>query len=56
MNKNIGIIGFGNMGSSLAERIKSAYKVYVFDKDTRKTKKSLPDRNSPGYPGLSKML
>lgn len=36
--KNIGIIGFGNMGSSLAERIKSAYRVYVFDKDNSKTK------------------
>ena len=38
MNKNIGIIGFGNMGSSLAERIKSEYRVYVFDKDNNKTK------------------
>src|SRR3989338_288297 len=36
--KNIGIIGFGNMGSSLAERIKSEYRVYVFDKDNNKTK------------------
>lgn len=34
----IGIIGFGNMGSSIAERIKSKYDVFVFDKDKSKTK------------------
>lgn len=38
MNKNIGIIGFGNMGSSLAERVKPEYKVYVFDRDEHKTR------------------
>jgi len=37
MKKNIGIIGFGNMGSSIAERIKPKYKVWVFDKDKNKT-------------------
>ena len=35
--KRIGIIGFGNMGSAIAERIKSTYKVSVFDKDRNKT-------------------
>lgn len=33
----IGIIGYGNMGSAIAERIKSKYKVFVFDKDKSKT-------------------
>jgi pyrroline-5-carboxylate reductase len=36
--KKIGIIGYGNMGSAIAERIKSAYEVIVFDKDISKTK------------------
>lgn len=36
--KRIGIIGYGNMGSAIAERIKSRYAVYVFDKDINKTK------------------
>jgi len=35
--KTIGIIGFGNMGSAIAESIKSRYKVFVFDKDKNKT-------------------
>lgn len=33
----IGIIGYGNMGSAIAERIKSAYAVSIFDKDKAKT-------------------
>ncbi|MBM3249248.1 MAG: pyrroline-5-carboxylate reductase [Candidatus Omnitrophica bacterium] len=33
----IGIIGFGNMGSAIAERIKKDYRVLVFDKDASKT-------------------
>lgn len=37
MYKTIGIIGFGNMGSAIAERIKTQYQVYVFDKDKEKT-------------------
>jgi len=37
-DKKIGIIGFGNMGSVIAERIKSKYEVTVFDKDSDKTK------------------
>ncbi len=36
--KTIGIIGFGNMGSAIAERIKTKYQVFVFDKDETKTK------------------
>jgi pyrroline-5-carboxylate reductase len=38
MRKRIGIIGFGNMGSAIAERIKDKYEVAVFDKDKKKTK------------------
>ncbi len=36
--QEIGIIGFGNMGSAIGERIKNTYKVFVFDKDKKKTK------------------
>lgn len=36
--KKIGIIGFGNMGSAIAKRINSEYRVLVFDKDSGKTK------------------
>jgi len=34
--KNIGIIGFGNMGTAIAGRLNSTYKIYVFDKDKNK--------------------
>ncbi|MGD0336754.1 MAG: pyrroline-5-carboxylate reductase [Candidatus Omnitrophota bacterium] len=34
--KKIGIIGYGNMGSAIAERIKTEYNVLVFDKDKSK--------------------
>lgn len=34
----VGIIGFGNMGRAIAERIKLKYQVLVFDKDASKTK------------------
>lgn len=34
----IGIIGYGNMGSAIAQRIESEYRVWVFDKDVNKTK------------------
>ncbi len=36
--KKIGIIGFGNMGSAIAGRLKADYQVFVFDKDNNKTK------------------
>jgi len=35
--KKVGIIGYGNMGSAIAERIKHKYQVYAFDKDKNKT-------------------
>jgi len=35
---SIGIIGCGNMGSAIAERIKNDYQTLVFDKDKKKTK------------------
>ena len=34
--KNVGIIGHGNMGQAIAERIKDKYAVCVFDKDKSK--------------------
>jgi len=37
MNKKIGIIGFGNMGSAIAEQLKAGYQITVFDKDKDKT-------------------
>ncbi|MFC1804955.1 pyrroline-5-carboxylate reductase family protein [Candidatus Omnitrophota bacterium] len=37
MNKNIGIIGFGNMGSAIAGRLAGEFKVTVFDQDKTKT-------------------
>lgn len=36
--KTIGIIGYGNMGAAIAERIKLKYTVRVFDKEATKTK------------------
>ncbi len=36
MNINIGIIGYGNMGSAIAMQIKNDYKIFVFDKDKDK--------------------
>lgn len=36
LRKKIGIIGYGNMGSAIAERIKYKYYVFVFDKDKSK--------------------
>jgi len=40
MTHKIGIIGFGNMGSAIAERLKNDYKVAVFEKDPAKTGKA----------------
>jgi pyrroline-5-carboxylate reductase len=37
MNEKIGIIGYGNMGSAIAQGIKKDYRVFVFDKDRNKT-------------------
>lgn len=37
IKNKIGIIGFGNMGSTIGERIKTGYQLYVFDKDKNKT-------------------
>jgi pyrroline-5-carboxylate reductase len=38
LSKKIGVIGFGNMGQAIAERINANYKVWVFEKDRSKTK------------------
>ncbi|MBU2541012.1 MAG: pyrroline-5-carboxylate reductase [Candidatus Omnitrophica bacterium] len=38
MQKGIGIIGFGNMGSAIAEQLKDKYQIFVFDKDENKTR------------------
>lgn len=48
----IGIIGFGNMGSAIAERIKSKYSVEVFDKDAKKLKNLSDIKSSPGIEEL----
>ena len=37
MEKKVGIIGFGNMGSVIANRAKSRHEIIVFDKDGTKT-------------------
>jgi len=36
LRKKIGIIGYGNMGSAISGRLKSRYRVFVFDKDQNK--------------------
>ena len=36
LRKKVGVIGYGNMGSAIAERIKRKYRVYVFEKDKNK--------------------
>lgn len=41
MKRTIGIIGYGNIGSAIAQRIKSEYPVWAFDKDKHKTKNLL---------------
>lgn len=37
MNERIGIIGFGNMGSTIALWLRNDYRILVFDKDSGKT-------------------
>jgi len=37
MRRKIGIIGFGNMGSAIADSIKNEFDLFVFDKDASKT-------------------
>ena len=38
MRKTIGIIGYGNMGSAIAQYLKTGYRIWVFDKDKTKTR------------------
>lgn len=38
MHETIGIIGYGNMGSAIAEQLKKDYQICVFDKDELKTR------------------
>jgi pyrroline-5-carboxylate reductase len=38
MTEKIGIIGYGNMGSAIAQQLKEKFKIFVFDKDKEKTK------------------
>ena len=54
MYKKIGIIGFGNMGSAIAERIKSKYKVLVFDKDSSKVRQLADINIAKSITGLLK--
>ena len=37
MKESIGIIGYGNMGSAIGQRLKSKFQVWAFDKDKGKT-------------------
>ncbi|MDD5348080.1 MAG: pyrroline-5-carboxylate reductase [Candidatus Omnitrophica bacterium] len=37
MALTIGVLGCGNMGSAIAERLKERYRIFVFDKDSAKT-------------------
>lgn len=39
--KSIGIIGYGNMGSAIGERIKEKYSVFVYEKDNTKIKTTI---------------
>ena len=34
--RTVGIMGYGNMGQAIAERIKTKYQVYIFEKDEKK--------------------
>jgi len=43
MNWKIGIIGFGNMGSSMARYLKEDHQLHVFDKDNSKLADLAPD-------------
>jgi pyrroline-5-carboxylate reductase len=54
--KIIGIIGFGNMGSAIAEQLKERYQIFCFDKDKSKTEK-LNDLNiAKDIVGLTKKV
>jgi pyrroline-5-carboxylate reductase len=48
--ERVGIIGYGNMGKAIAERIKEKYAVCVFDKDKNKTS-ALKDITAVNLPG-----
>ena len=37
MQMIIGVIGYGNMGSAIGQRLKSGYQIWVFDQDQGKT-------------------
>lgn len=52
MKKTVGVIGFGNMGSAIAGRIKSRYRVIVFDQDRRKTASLRGIKAAQGIKGL----
>jgi len=54
LRKKIGIIGFGNMGQAIAERISLKYTVRVFEKDTAKTKGLTGITAEPSIPQLLK--
>lgn len=47
MKEKIGIIGFGNMGSAIAEGIKDKYEVFVVDKDTSRLR-TIPSKSIAG--------
>jgi pyrroline-5-carboxylate reductase len=52
LRKKIGIIGYGNMGSAIAQRIKRKYFVIAFDKDENKTQNLLDMKIANNVSGL----
>lgn len=54
MNERIGIIGFGNMGATIAQWLKTKYPVCVFDKEKEKLKNLSGITVALGIPDLVK--
>jgi pyrroline-5-carboxylate reductase len=54
IKKKIGIIGFGTMGSAIAQRIKFKYEVLVFDKDAQKVSEASGMRVSVSIADLTR--
>ncbi|PIQ88289.1 MAG: pyrroline-5-carboxylate reductase [Candidatus Omnitrophica bacterium CG11_big_fil_rev_8_21_14_0_20_42_13] len=55
-HEKIGIIGFGNMGLAIAERIKREHEVFVFDKDSQKIKNIPKIKSALGLADLVKKV
>jgi len=55
MQLTIGVIGYGNMGSAIAGRLKKKYQIQVFDKDSNRTKDLLDMKVADNAIGLVNM-